>query len=90
MHFNQAALVQGIVSELGGLNYPKATEGVDSPRAYFECVANDDRGSLDLRLNANKYLQLITCIQGSASGWINHQMYTRLLEKSINQYVLQG
>ena len=88
MWVNQKALIQGVVSELTKLSYPKGTLGIDCPKTYFDRIANDESLDLALRQNAAKYANLISCIHSSASGWINHQVYTRLLEKSINQYVL--
>lgn len=88
MHLNQAALIQGVVCELGSLNYPRNTDGIDHPRAFFMAAANDEAAPLTLRLNAAKYVQQIDCIGSSASGWINRKVYTALLEKSINQHVL--
>lgn len=88
MRLNRRALVQGIVSELGRLGYPKTTEGLDCPRAYFGAVANDGDAPLALRMNAAKYLHQIDCIGSSASGWVNRGVYMQLLAESINQHVL--
>jgi hypothetical protein len=88
MQLNQELLIQGLVNEMTILNYPRTSEGVDCPYAYFKRLANDDAATLALRLNALKYVNQIDCIGSSASGWINRKVYMQLLEKSINQYVL--
>ena len=88
MWINQRSLIQGIVSELALLNYPKSTLDAECPKSYFDRIANDENVDIALRLHAAKYSKLIDCLHNSASGWVNHQVYTRLLEKSINQYVL--
>lgn len=88
MWINQKALIQGLVSELNSLGYPKSTAGIDCPKTYFDRITNDENFDMALRQNAAKYANLMNCIHSSASGWINHQVYTRLLEKSINQYTL--
>ena len=84
---NQRELVEGIIKHFKQLNYPKSLEGVYSANDYFEKILADAGSAMPLKLDASKYLQLLSAIRNSSSGWVNHHFYTMLLERSINQYI---
>lgn len=86
MHVNGQMLVDGLVAEFKALGFPKEIVGFASSLDYLEAVRDDERMRTEARLGAAKYIALICSMQTSASGWINHQAYTRLMEKSIQQY----
>ena len=86
MHLNQQAIIDGLVNEFKDLDFPKELAGIESSVHYFERIQSDPAMSQETRLGAAKYLTLIGAIQSSASGWINHQVYISLLEKSIHQF----
>lgn len=90
MHLNQQTMIDGLVKEFTTLGFPKALDGIDSPVHYFERIQSDSALGEATRLGAAKYLTLIGAIQTSASGWINHQVYTSLLEKSIHQFAFKN
>lgn len=86
MQLHQQALIDSFVSEFKALGLPKEIVGLASSLEYFEAVQADQTLSLEARLGAAKYIALIGAIRSSASGWINHQMYIHLLDKSLHQF----
>lgn len=86
MHLNQQAMIDGLVKEFKDLGFPRELAGIDSSVHYFESICADPAMTQEARVGAVKYLTLIRAIQSSASGWVNHQAYTRLLDKSIHQF----
>ena len=84
---NQRELVEGMVKHFNRLNYPKGLEGVYSSNDYFEKIVTDAASAMSLKLDASKFLQLLSAIRNSSSGWVNHCFYTILLKESINQYI---
>ena len=87
MKLNQRFLVQGIVADFKRLGFPQKIDGVDSAVGYFESVIEDSASNLPLKLSAAKYLHLLQAMQSGASGWVNHYLYTTLLETAIHQHV---
>ncbi len=87
LKLNERFLVEGLVTEFRALRYPKNIEHVDSGVQYLESVVEDPTTNVPLKLNAAKYLNFLKSMQLSSSGWVNHKIYTTLLEKAIHQYV---